>query len=88
MSQRQLPPSAPVVLAFALMPVIGHAILAPRFHLEFDGSGRIFRRASPRAGPRLLADGDRTVRITGDVPIKDLKNVEIAPGALTRFFAT
>ena len=34
---------------------------------------------------------DREVTITGDVPIKDLKDapgVEIAPGALTMFFAT
>ena len=59
--------------------------------MEFDRNGWIFRWAGPRAGLRLLADRDVRVTITGDAPIRDLKgalDVEIAPGALTMFFAT
>lgn len=35
---------------------------------------RVFRWAGPRVGLRALAGGDVTVTITGDLPIKDLKD--------------
>jgi hypothetical protein len=43
--------------------------------MEFDREGRIFRWAGLRAGLRVLADGDVTVTITGDVPIRDLTDL-------------
>jgi len=66
-------------LQSAGVPVIGYA--DGWYHTELDREGRVFRWAGPRAGLRVLGEGDVTLTISGDVPIRDLKD---APHVVVR----